>query len=156
MFVCTARGFGLFQFFNKEVVERAEQMQTRVATHNKVVAVGVNLLAEQFSSLNVGFAHFGKVAEMHVVVGRSVNEQQVAVERIGTLNGVRGITGSVFGRGAHVAFGIYRVVVFPVGRSSYGNTGAEHIAAFAHRHEGVETTKAPAPNGNAVFVDVGQ
>ena len=70
----------LFQFFFKETCDGAEEMETGVASLQEVVAVGVNLFAEKFSGLHVCFFHFGEVAEMHVVVGCSVDKKEVTAE----------------------------------------------------------------------------
>lgn len=69
----------------------AEEVQARVAALNEVVAVGVHLLTEEFAGLHISLLHFGKVAEMHVVVGRAMDEEQVATEVGRTLDGVGGI-----------------------------------------------------------------
>ena len=131
-------------------------MQAGVAAKYAVVAVGVYLLTEHLALLHIGFAHLGKIAEVHIVVGRAMNEQQVAAQVSRTLYGVDSITRWVLLRGTHVTFGVHRVVVFPVAWSGHSHTGTEHLAAFAHRHQRVEATKAPAPDGYAVLVNIRQ
>jgi hypothetical protein len=68
----------LLQFLNKVITDGFEQMQAGVTAKYAVIAVGVYLLTEHLALLHIGFAHLGKIAEVHIVVGRAMNEQQVA------------------------------------------------------------------------------
>ena len=82
----------LLQFFIEIGFDGAEELQARTTAVDEVVAVGVDLLAEERTLLYVSLAHFGEVAEVHVVVGRTVDEEQVAMQLASALNGVDGIT----------------------------------------------------------------
>ena len=48
-------------------------MQARIATKDAVIAIGVHLLAEHLALLYVCLAHLGKVAEVNVIIGRTVD-----------------------------------------------------------------------------------
>ena len=121
-----------------------------------MVAVGVDLHVELLAGLYEGLAILGGVAQVDVVVGRAVDEQEVARELRCAADGVVGIALAVFLRRAHVALGVDGVVVAPVGRGCHGHSGAEDGLPGAHRHERVEAAKAPTPNAYVLAVDVGQ
>lgn len=104
----------LLQLLNEEVANRLEQVQARVAAKDAMIAIGVHLLAEHFALLYISLTYLGKVAEVNVIVGCSVNKEQVTVKVLCTLNGVDVITVSVLFRCTHIAFGIYRVVILPI------------------------------------------
>ena len=146
----------LLQFLIKEAGDGFEEVVTGVAAVDIVVAVGVELLGKGFVGLYVSLAHLHKVAEVHVVVRRAVNEQEAAGELGGAADGAVGIALGILLRRAHIAFGVDRVVVFPVARRCHRHAGAERGATLAHRHQRVETAEAPAPDGDAPFVHVRQ
>ena len=82
-------------------------------------------------------------------------EQQSAVKFVGARDGISGIARRIFLRRAHVTFGVDGVVEAPVGGSGHGYTGFKHTAAFAHAHQRVETTEAPAPNADTTSIHIG-
>ena len=55
---------------------------------------------------------------------------------------------------AEVALGVNGVVVAPVGHRSHCYAHFENVA-FAHAERGHESAKTPAPDANAVGVNVG-
>lgn len=103
----------LQQMCIKVVGDACEEVQTRVATVDVVVAIGVDVHVELLVGLHQGFAVFVGIAHVHIVVGRAVDEQQVAAELRGTLQGVDVVSGCILLRCAHVAFGVYGVVISP-------------------------------------------
>lgn len=56
------------------------QVVACLAAKDAVVAVRIYLLVELLAGLNERFGVFGKVAEVHVVVSHTVNEQQFATQ----------------------------------------------------------------------------
>ena len=62
----------------------------------------------------------------------------------------------VFFGSAHISLCVNRVVVLPIGGSSHSYTSFEYGAAFAHGHERVKSAETPAPNADAVFVNIGE
>ena len=71
------------------------------------------------------------------------------------IDGVDIVARIFFGR-AHIALSIDGVVIFPIRRSGYCDTGFENRAPLAHSHQRVEATKAPSPDADATSVDVRQ
>ena len=105
-------------------------MVAGVATRYAVVAILIDMHVKLYAGLNQRLGILKRLHEMHVVVGRSVNEQHVAVERIGTLNGVRGITGSVFFIGSEIntiaiksSFQLPTKVIIPATKSPVLDSG---------------------------------
>ena len=56
------------EFLFEEVADGAHEVEARLSAHDEVVAVRIDLLAEEFHVLHVGFADLGEVPEVHVVV----------------------------------------------------------------------------------------
>ncbi len=129
-------------------------MVAGVAAVDAVVAVGIGQLAEVLVSLHEGFGVFLRIAEMHVVVGKAVNEQQLAAELCGTADGTDIVACAVLAGGAHEALGVDGVVVAPAGGSRHSHTCGKDGTPLAHAHQGVEAAVAPAPDGDAVLVNI--
>ena len=106
----------LFHVALQEVENALEEMRARRTAVDTVVAVRVDLHVKGLARLHEGFRHLRAVAIVHVVVGRAVDEQEVAVKLIGTRDGVHQLIVGILLRRAHVAFGVDGVVEFPVGR----------------------------------------
>lgn len=82
-------------------------MITGISARDTVVAVGIHLHVELDASLNQCFTVLGAVLVVNVVVGRTMYQQQVAVQLRSAENGRTGVVAfTVFFRGTHEAFGI--------------------------------------------------
>ena len=57
-----------------------EQVVTCVAAIDAMVAVGVNELMEGLVCLYKGFCHFGCVAQVYVIVSRTMADEQCTME----------------------------------------------------------------------------
>ena len=99
--------------FFKELYALAEKMVTGVAAVDAVVAVGVHQLAEILALLYKFLGVFGSVAEMHIVVGKSVAQKQRAVKTGSPADWTVVVAGRILGRRTHEPFGIDCVVVTP-------------------------------------------
>ena len=62
------------------VQDTAEKVVAGVASIDAVVAIGVDLHVERLVCLYQSLRHLSAVAEMHIVIGSAVNEQEVAME----------------------------------------------------------------------------
>ena len=78
-----------------------------------MVAVGVGELAEVFVGMHEGFGVLCHIAVVHVVVGRTVDDEQAAAQVLGTGDGAAIIALGVLLRCAHETLGVNRVVVAP-------------------------------------------
>ena len=58
----------------------AEKVIARVASIDAVIAVGIGQFAEVFICLNERFCVFCCIAEMHIIVCHTVNQQEFAVK----------------------------------------------------------------------------
>ena len=56
-------------------------------------------------------------------------------------------------RSTHIALRINGIVETPISDRGYGNTTIENGTTFGHRHDSVESTETPSPNGDTVLVD---
>jgi len=63
------------------------QVETGFSAKDAVVAVRVDVHVERFVGLHEGFRQFIRVLHVHVVVRRSVAQQQVPFQFVGPLNG---------------------------------------------------------------------
>lgn len=70
----------LFQLFDKEVGYTVHQMIACVAAEDAVIAVGIYLHVELYTCLYQCFTVFGAVLVVHVVIGCSVYQKQVAMQ----------------------------------------------------------------------------
>ena len=68
--------------FNKEVRNTGKQVLGGVSATNTVVTVGVDVHIELLVGLYQGFAIFRGVAQMYVVVGSTMNQEQFTVELV--------------------------------------------------------------------------
>ena len=68
-------GWPLLQLLHEIVADGAEEVEAGLSAVDEVVAVRVDLLAEEFAVLHVGFAHLSAIAEVDIVVGSAVNEK---------------------------------------------------------------------------------
>ena len=86
-----------------------------------------------------------------------MNEQQLSFQLGCPADGRRSlVTVTVFFRCAHEAFGIDWVIESPVCRSGNGNSGLECPWTFAHWHQRVVSSIAPAPDTNTASIYVRQ
>ena len=69
----------LCHFFDKEVADGPEQVQTRVAALDEMDSVVLHMLGDDLVQLCVLLAHCKKIAKVHLVVCRSFILQQLAV-----------------------------------------------------------------------------
>ena len=130
-------------------------MVAGVATEDEMVTVGINLHLELLVGLHISLAHLGAIAEVNIVVGSTVDQQEFAAEFVGTSDGRDGIIVFVLLRSAHKTFGIYSVVIAPVAGGCHRHATTEDGTSFRHRHQRVETAEAPSPDSDAVLVNVG-
>ena len=135
--------------------DAAVEVETRVGAVDAVVAVGIDELHEGLVGLYEGLGELGGVAEVDVVVGRAMADEEVTVELRSTGDGVAVVARGVLLRGAHETLSIDAVVVAIAGDGRHGDTGGEDATALGHGHQGHETAIRPAPDGDAVLVDVG-
>ena len=70
----------LRQLLLPELEHAIEEMTTCVSPVNRMVPICIDLHVKLFVGLHKGFAVFGCVAEMDVVVSHAVNEQQASFE----------------------------------------------------------------------------
>ena len=132
----------------------AEEVVAGISAVDAVVAVGVGELAEVLVGLNECLGILRRIAEVDVVVRKAVDEKQLAAELVGTADGTDVVARSVLVRCPHKALGVDAVVVAPAGGSGYGNACSKDGTSLAHAHQGVEASVAPAPDGDAVLIDV--
>lgn len=78
--LCCPADFPLLQVFTEEVRDACEEMRPCVAACDIVVAVVVGKHHERFSGLYKSFGILHGVAEVHVVVGCSVADQEFAAQ----------------------------------------------------------------------------
>ena len=133
-----------------------EEMRARRTAIDAVVAIRVDLHVKGLAHLHERFRHLRAVAVVHVVVGRAVNEQEVAVELVGTRDGIHQLIVGILLWRAHVALGVDGVVEFPVGRRRHRHASAEEGRALRHGHQRVEAAEAPTPNRDARSIDIGK
>ena len=69
------------------VYQLAEEVVAGVAAIDGVVAVGVGELAEVLVGMDEGFGVLCHVAEVHVVVGKAVDDEQASAKVLGTGDG---------------------------------------------------------------------
>ena len=78
-----------------------------------MVAVGVGELAEVLVGMNEGFGVLCHIAVVHIVVGRTVDDEQAAAEVLGTGDGAAVIAFGVLLGCAHETLGVDGIVVAP-------------------------------------------
>ena len=133
-----------------EVVQNAtKQVVAGVSTIDAVIAIGVDLHVKRLVGLHQRLRHFSAVAEMHIVIGSAVNEQEITMEFIHTSYGIDSVVVSVFLGSTHITLGVNCVVILPVGRRSDSYSTTEHGTTVCHSHQSVETSKAPSPKCDA-------
>ena len=140
----------------EEVLDAGDEVLARVAPVDGVVAVGVEVHVELVAELHECLGEFGGVLEVDVVVGHSVDEEEVAVDFLVAVERRAVVAGGILLRCAHESLGIDGVVESPVGDGGNGYATVEDFTAFAHGHEGVESAEAPSPDGDACLVHVGE
>ena len=75
------------QHFLEVLCYLAEEVVARVASVDAVIAVCVGQFAEVFICLNEGFGVLCRIAEMDIIVGHAVNEEQLAAKLRCTADG---------------------------------------------------------------------
>ena len=93
---------------------------------------------------------------MHVVVGQSVADEQMSVEFLISVHRRDVVSRRIFLRCAHIPLGVRAVVIAPVGDRSHSDPTAEDRSSLTHRHDGVESSETPSPDGYAFLVDKGE
>ena len=145
----------LFQMLVEPAGDAAVEVLAGVAALDEVVAVGIDELHEGDVGLHEGFGELGGIAVVHVVIGCAVADEEGTVELLGARHRVAVVAGGVFLGRAHIALGIDSVVVAVVGDGCHGHAGSEDAAALGHGHQRVEAAVAPAPDADAVLIDIG-
>ena len=131
-------------------------MATGITAVDGVVAVGVNLHVELLAGLHEGFGVLGGIAEVDVVVGHAVDEQQTPLQLRGAQQGrCLVVAAAVLLRRPHETLGIDAVVEPPVGGRGDSDAGTEGYGGLAHGHEGHVASVAPAPDGDTAAVNIG-
>lgn len=95
--------------------------------------------------------------EVHIIVARAVDQiiRLVAQSQRLLRQAAVAIAVAVVRLQAHVTFRVQRVVTRPVGDRGHRGTAAEHVRAIGgHHHAGGVTAVAPAPDADAVGIDV--
>ena len=126
-----------------------------VSAVDAVVAVGIYQLLIVLIGLDEFLGIVCRIAVVNIVVRQSVTNHQLAMQLCGTTDGIVVIAVGVLLRCPHVTLRINAVVIAPRGRRCNGDATVEHAPTLAHRHQRVETAEAPAPNGNALFINIG-
>ena len=93
---------------------------------------------------------------MHVVVGQSMADEQMSVEFLISVHRRDVVSRWIFLWCAHISLGVRAVVIAPVGDRSHSDTTAEDRSSLTHRHDGVESSEAPSPDGDTILVDIGE
>ena len=143
------------QILLKVLCNLAEQMHSGIAAADAVVAIGIGQLAEILVGLNQRLSIFGNITVVHVIVSRTLADKQMAMQLAGPAYGAYIIALGILLGSPHIALGIYRVIITPVSRRCYGYAGSKYRTALAHAHQGIETSKAPAPDTDTVLVNIG-
>ena len=89
------------------------QMIACIATIYAVVTIGIRELVEILVGLYESLGIFRYMTEMHVVVSKAVADEQSSLKVLCTRDRRLIITFLILLRSAHIAFGIYGVVVTP-------------------------------------------
>ena len=120
-----------------------------------MVAVRVDVHIKLLVGLYQGFAVFAGIAEVNIVIGSTMHQEQLTVELVYPVHGRRSfVTFHVFLRSTHETFGIDGIVETPVGRSGYGYTCLEYRRTFAHRHQCGVSTEAPSPDADVLGIHI--
>ena len=83
-----------------------------------------------------------------------MTHKQSSMQVVNTLYGIGQIASGILLRCTHIALSIHRVIITPVGGRCHRNTCLEYRTALTHTHQCAESTKAPAPDTDAVFIHV--
>lgn len=143
--------------FLEEVDDAGVEVQACDGACQAVVFVGVDLHFKVFSGFDEGGGVGEGVLEMDVVVGGTVDEEEVALQPVGEAEGrAEVVIGEILVGRAHKTFGIDGIVETPVGYGGDGDAGPEDAVAAAQAHQGIESAITPAPDGDSVGVDVGE
>ena len=119
-------------------------MEHQVVVPNPVARLRIDHQFEGFSGLLQVVDELHGVLEVHVVVHRPVDQQQLAGEVPGRLaHGALLVARRVFVRRAHVTLGVHRVVVAPVHDAAARDAGAETVG-LGERGERHIAAEAPA------------
>ena len=73
-----------FQFSDKEIGNAGEQMVSGVSAIDTMISVGIGKHHKWFVCLNQCLGIFGNVAEVYVVVGHTMTDQQASMQLSGT------------------------------------------------------------------------
>ena len=124
---------------------------------NAVLLAGIDLHIEINSCVNQGLDVRGGVAKEHVVIIQAVNNEQAAMKLVYAVNGrcIMIAVGILLGL-LHETLGVGSIIVTPVCYRSNRYATFEYRRALAHRHKCIVTTVAPAPDCNALSINIGQ
>ena len=100
----------------------SEQMVTRVAAIDAVVAVGVDVHLEVLVCLHQSLSIFKCVLRMYVVISQTVTYQQRALQVARTIHRIDVITSWILLWRAHITFCVNGVIETPVCRRCHSNT----------------------------------
>lgn len=78
---------GLLQMFEEEVRYTSQQMLGGVSSTDAMVPVRVDVHVELLVGLYKGFAIFGSVAQMYIVVGGAMHQEEFAMKIVYTVHG---------------------------------------------------------------------
>src|SRR5690554_2043025 len=130
-------------------------MIPRIPTVNSVVFIGVDEKVELFVGFHQSRDHFHSVLKVHVVVGRTVNQQVGAFEFFDEVDGrIVVVSGSVLLWRAHEALGVNGVVKTPVGHRRHRDAQFKLLGSLSQTQRTHIPTVAPAHHADAVGVYV--
>ena len=91
---------------------------------------------------------------MDIIVSEAMTNEQVTMQLLIAMKRRNVIAIRVLLRSTHIAFRINGIVETPISDRGYGNTAVENGTTLGHRHDSVESTETPSPNGDAVLVNI--
>ena len=69
----------------QKVLNASDEMVAGIATINAMISVGVNLHIELVTRLHEGFGKLSRVLEVHVIIRHTMNQQEVALDLLVTM-----------------------------------------------------------------------
>ena len=123
-----------------------EQVVSRVPAKDAVVTVGIDQLPEILVGLHQCLHIFCRIPIVHIVVSKSVTEQQRATQLRRSGDGVHLVVASLVLIGSPLEA--------PARRRSNRHTSLEHRPSLRHRHQRVPATIRPAPDADPFLIDI--
>ena len=133
------------------------KVQAGIAAGNAMCAIRIEFRIIFFTGFDEVINKHHGILYMHIIVAGAMNEEEFAGEIGGHFfGGIVIITGGIGLRGAHITFGIDIIIVPPVGDRCYRDAHFKEVAAFEHTGAAHKSSKAPSPDTDPAFIDIGQ